>query len=210
MSTTFSPAATTAATPPLHTSHLLRRTTFNRTFAIIYASGIITLIHHHLLTLHHSTTLTITITTTIFLLSDLILAFMWTTTTSFRLYPITRNVFPENLEKVVPKKDFPAVDIFICTADPFKEPPMNVVNTALSLMGYDYPPEKISVYVSDDGGSELTLFAFFEAAEFAKSWLPFCRDNNIVDRCPEAFFRTNGVTFSDYHKIKVLKLYIRI
>lgn len=80
---------------------------------------------------------------------------------------------------------------------------MNVVNTALSLMAYDYPSEKISVYVSDDGGSELTLFAFFEAAKFAKIWLPFCRDNNITDRCPEAFFRSNGITFSDGAKIKV-------
>lgn len=81
---------------------------------------------------------------------------------------------------------------------------MNVVNTALSLMAYDYPPEKISVYVSDDGGSELTLFAFMEAAKFAKIWLPFCRDNNIVDRCPEAFFRSDDVTFSDGAKIKAM------
>lgn len=87
---------------------------------------------------------------------------------------------------------------------------MNVVNTALSLMAYDYPPEKISVYVSDDGGSELTLFAFFEAAKFAKIWLPFCRDNNITDRCPEAFFRSNGITFSDGAKIKSMYEKMRI
>lgn len=102
------------------------------------------------------------------------------------------------------KKEYPALDIFICTADPYKEPPMNVVNTALSLMAYDYPPEKMSVYVSDDGGSQLTLFAFFEAAKFAKVWLPFCRGNNIVDRCPEVLFRSDGLPFPDTAKIKAL------
>nr|GME00518.1 cellulose synthase-like protein G3 [Ipomoea batatas] len=80
------------------------------------------------------------------------------------------------------------MDVFICTADPTKEPPLDVVNTALSVMAYDYPPEKISVYVSDDGGSELTLFAFMEAAKFARHWLPFCRENKVVDRCPDVFF----------------------
>ncbi|GJW41693.1 cellulose synthase-like protein G3 [Tanacetum coccineum] len=64
-------------------------------------------------------------------------------------------------------------------------------NTALSLMAYDYPPEKLSVYVSDDGGSKLTFFALIEAAKFAKIWLPFCRDNNVVDRCPEAYFSSH-------------------
>ncbi|XP_023750400.1 cellulose synthase-like protein G3 [Lactuca sativa] len=174
--------------PPLHTYKHMPCTVFNRLFAIIYICAIVALIYHHFLTLSHSTTFISVAITTSLLISDLILAFMWATTTSFRLRPILRQVFPENLEKVLDRKDFPAMDIFICTADPYKEPPINVINTALSLMAYDYPPEKISVYVSDDGGSELTLFAFMEAVNFAKIWLPFCRDNNIMDRCPEAYF----------------------
>ena len=103
--------------------------------------------------------------------------------------PVNRQVFPENLEKYLAYLDFPALDIFICTADPYKEPPINVVNTALSVMAYDYPIEKLSVYVSDDGGSELTMFAFMEATKFGKVWLPFCRENNVVDRCPDALFQ---------------------
>lgn len=88
---------------------------------------------------------------------------------------------------------------------------MNVVNTALSLMAYDYPPEKLSVYVSDDGGSDLTLFAFIEAAKFAKIWLPFCRDNNIVDRCPEAYFSSHnhGQDEFDSEEIKVILTKLR-
>ena len=67
---------------------------------------------------------------------------------------------------------------------------MGTVNTALSVMAYDYPPEKLSIYVSDDGGSQLTLFALMEAAKFARHWLPFCRENNVMDRCPEAYFNS--------------------
>ncbi|KAL4565406.1 hypothetical protein LXL04_029500 [Taraxacum kok-saghyz] len=175
--------------PPLHTYKHMPCTTFNRLFAIIYMCAIAALIYHHFLTLlRHSTTFISVVITTSLLISDLILGFMWATNTSFRLRPILRQVHPENLHKVLDRKDFPAIDIFICTADPYKEPPMNVVNTAISLMAYDYPPEKISVYVSDDGGSELTLFAFMEAANFVKVWLPFCREYNIMDRCPEAYF----------------------
>lgn len=64
---------------------------------------------------------------------------------------------------------------------------MSVVNTALSVMAYDYPVEKLSVYLSDDGGSDLTLFAFMEAAKFAKHWIPFCRMNNIMMRSPKDY-----------------------
>ncbi|KAI3691876.1 hypothetical protein L6452_31678 [Arctium lappa] len=191
----------------LHTYKHVPCTHFNRVFAVIYTCAILCLLHHHFLTLlRHSATFVSAAITASFLISDLILAFMWATTTSFRLCPILRETYPENLEKVIDRKDFPAMDIFICTADPYKEPPMNVVNTALSLMAYDYPPEKISVYVSDDGGSELTLYAFMEAAKFAKIWLPFCRDNNIMDRCPEAYFSSDrhGRPEPESEEIKVI------
>ncbi|KAF2298020.1 hypothetical protein GH714_007016 [Hevea brasiliensis] len=129
---------------------------------------------------------------------------MWSTAQAARLYPIQRKEFLENLDKVIKRSDYPALDVFICTADPTKEPPMSVVNTALSVMAYDYPTEKLSVYVSDDGGSELTLFAFMEAAKFAAHWLPFCRENNIVQRSPEAYFESNCSSSSQTFKIKTM------
>ncbi|KAJ6705399.1 hypothetical protein OIU79_010159 [Salix purpurea] len=88
--------------------------------------------------------------------------------------------------------------------DPYKEPPIGVVNTALAVMAYDYPAEKISVYVSDDGGSALTLFAFMEAAKFATHWLPFCKKNNILERSPEAYFGSNHPCTSESEKIKMI------
>lgn len=137
------------------------------------------------------------------LISDLVLAFMWAATQSFHMRPIHRKEFPQNLGKMVKESDFPALDVFICTADPYKEPPMSVANTALSVMAYDYPTEKISVYVSDDGGSQLTLFALMEAAKFASHWLPFCRKNKIVERSPEAYFASSNSWTTEADKIKV-------
>ncbi|KAF3783546.1 Cellulose synthase-like protein E6 [Nymphaea thermarum] len=89
------------------------------------------------------------------------------------------------------EEELPGVDAFVCTADPWKEPPLLVIGTVLSLMAYDYPPEKLSVYLSDDGGSDLTLYALLEASAFAKHWLPFCRKFKIEPRSPAAFFSTN-------------------
>ncbi|XP_021831796.1 cellulose synthase-like protein G2 isoform X2 [Prunus avium] len=173
---------------PLHTHKPSRRTTANRIFAVLYGCATLALLSHHALSLLNSTTLTSFFITLTFLISDSILAFMFATTQSFHMRPIYRKEFPENLIRVVEESEFPALDVFISTADPYKEPPMNVVNTALSVMAYDYPIQKVSVYVSDDGGSSLTLFALMEAAKFARHWLPFCRNNNIVDCSPEAYF----------------------
>ncbi|CAH9147135.1 unnamed protein product [Cuscuta epithymum] len=163
---------------------------FNRIFALLYAFAIAALLYRHVQTLLRSTASPSFFIHFSMLVADVILAFMWSTAQSYRMRQVTRTEFLGNLEKAVREEDFPAMDIFICTADPFKEPPMDVVNTALSVMAYDYPPEKISVYVSDDGGSELTLFAFMEAAKFAAHWLPFCRENGVVDRCPAVFFES--------------------
>lgn len=123
------------------------------------------------------------------LLADLVLAVNSITYQAFRMCPIRREVFPQNIPQILKNEsEYPTLDILICTADPYKEPPMGVINTALSVMAYNYPTEKLSLYVSDDGGSQLTLFAFMEAAKFARHWLPFCRKHNIVERCPEAYF----------------------
>ena len=83
---------------------------------------------------------------------------------------------------------------------------MSVVNSALSVMAYDYPTEKVSVYVSDDGGSALTLFAFMEGAKFAGHWLPFCRENDIVERSPDAYFAAASSTRCSSSETQNLKV----
>lgn len=83
------------------------------------------------------------------------------------------------------------MDVFVCTADPTDEPPSMVINTVLSAMAYNYPSQKLSIYLSDDGGSEFTFYALLEASEFAKYWLPFCKKFNLELRAPAAYFSTN-------------------
>lgn len=78
----------------------------------------------------------------------------------------------------------------MCTADPTIEPPLMVINTVLSVMAYDYPQHKLSVYLSDDGGSDLTFFALLEASKFAKHWIPYCKKLNVEPRSPAAYFRS--------------------
>ncbi|MBA0801042.1 hypothetical protein Gohar_011433 [Gossypium harknessii] len=200
---------TTDAPPPLHMSEPLRRTAFNRLFAVVYFSAILALLYRHVrnLFLHPTTSfLSFSITLSLFI-SDLVLAFMWASAQAFRMSPIRRKEFPQNLKRIIKDKDFVGLDVFICTADPYKEPPMNVVNTALSLMAYDYPTEEISIYVSDDGGSVLTLFAFMEAAKFARHWLPFCREHNIMERSPHVYFCSNYQHPSSPHFDKIKMMY---
>ncbi|OVA08231.1 Cellulose synthase [Macleaya cordata] len=198
------PSEMSTKTPHLHTLKDLRCTALNRIFALIFTSAIFALFYHHFLHLLHSSTTTTFFLHLTLLFSDVILTFMWATTQSFRMRPVRRHVYPENLPQVMDHPDYPKLDVFICTADPYKEPPMGVVNTALSVMAYEYPSDKISVYVSDDGGSELTLFAFMEAAKFATHWLPFCKRNRIEDRCPEAYFSSNHSRSSGIDELKMI------
>lgn len=122
-------------------------------------------------------------------LSELIFAFIWALTQAFRWRLVARTVAPQNLPG---DEKLPGVDVFICTADPKKEPVVEVMNTVLSAMALEYPPEKLAVYLSDDGGAAVTLYAMKEACGFARSWLPFCRKYGIKTRCPEAFFSSFG------------------
>ncbi|TXG50715.1 hypothetical protein EZV62_023239 [Acer yangbiense] len=193
------------STTTLNTVEPLRRTNLNRVFAAVYTCAIFTLLYHHAQTLlfQSKTLLSFSISLSL-LVADMVLAFMWTTTQSFRMHPVHRREYPENLKKVIKRDEFPGLDVFICTADPYKEPPMGVVNTALSVMAYDYPTEKISVYVSDDGSSAFTLFAFMEAAKFASHWLPFCRKKDVMERNPDAYFASNHSWNSETENIKMM------
>ncbi|CAA0374278.1 unnamed protein product [Arabidopsis thaliana] len=86
------------------------------------------------------------------------------------------------------RSDLPGVDVFVSTADPEKEPPLVTANTLLSILAVDYPIEKLSAYISDDGGAILTFEAMAEAVRFAEYWVPFCRKHDIEPRNPDSYF----------------------
>ncbi|KAK7301912.1 hypothetical protein RJT34_12789 [Clitoria ternatea] len=121
--------------------------------------------------------------------AELWFGFYWVLTQALRWNLIFRQPFKNRLSQRYENK-LPRVDIFVCTADPDIEPPMMVINTVLSVMAYDYPTEKLSVYLSDDGGSEITFYALLEASNFAKHWLPFCKRFKVEPRSPSAYFKS--------------------
>ncbi|KAH0937103.1 hypothetical protein HID58_004564 [Brassica napus] len=89
--------------------------------------------------------------------------------------------------------------------DPMKEPPLVTSNTVLSILAMDYPVEKISCYVSDDGASMLTFDSLAETAEFARKWVPFCKKFSIEPRAPEMYFTLK----IDYLKDKVQPTFVK-
>ncbi|KAK1430406.1 hypothetical protein QVD17_13115 [Tagetes erecta] len=118
-------------------------------------------------------------------ISELTLTFIWILNQAYYWRPITRTVFPDRLPE---DEHLPAIDVFICTADPRAEPLLGVMNTVISAMALNYPPEKLCVYVSDDGGCHVTLEAMREALKFAKMWVPFCNKYGVSNICPDSYF----------------------
>ncbi|KAH0881160.1 hypothetical protein HID58_068554 [Brassica napus] len=98
-----------------------------------------------------------------------------------------------------------AVDIFVSTVDPLKEPPLVTANTVLSIMAVDYPVDKVSCYVSDDGAAMLSFESLAETSEFARKWVPFCKKYSIEPRAPEWYFALKV----DYLKDKVHPSFVK-
>lgn len=97
------------------------------------------------------------------------------------------------------------MDFFVSTVDPLKEPPLITANTVLSILAVDYPVEKISCYVSDDGSAMLTFESLAETAEFARKWVPFCKKYAIEPRAPEFYFSQK----IDYLKDKIHPSFVK-
>ena len=91
------------------------------------------------------------------------------------------------------------------TVDPLKEPPLVTANTILSILFVDYPVDKVSCYVSDDGAAMLTFEALSETSEFARKWVPFCKKFDIEPRAPEWYFAQK----MDYLKDKVQPSFVK-
>ncbi|KAJ9166821.1 hypothetical protein P3X46_021518 [Hevea brasiliensis] len=124
-------------------------------------------------------------------------------------YPIERETYLDRLslryEKEGKPSELAAVDIFVSTVDPLKEPPLITANTVLSILAVDYPVDKVACYVSDDGAAMLTFEALSETSEFARKWVPFCKKFKIEPRAPEWYFAQKV----DYLKDKVDHTFVR-
>ncbi|KAF7151728.1 hypothetical protein RHSIM_Rhsim02G0034800 [Rhododendron simsii] len=177
-------------TLPLHLSHVQKSSSIiNRSHTLLHSAALIALIFYRIASFFQTakpSNLPTTFSCLLVFTGELILSFMWFLGQAYRFRPVYRTVFPERLPE---NAELPAVDVFICTADPSKEPTLEVMNTVISAIALDYPPDKLHVYLSDDGGCSVTLEAMKEAWRFAKgSWVPFCWAYGIKTRCPEAYF----------------------
>ncbi|KAK6138734.1 hypothetical protein DH2020_027523 [Rehmannia glutinosa] len=179
---------TPSPSPSLNTCTVQQpRAALSRLHMLFHFAAVSALLYYRLSNLVHGTVPLLS--WGLITLSELIFTFVWVTAQAFRWRPVVRTVAPENLPG---DEKLPGVDVFICTADPRKEPVVEVMNTVLSAMALEYPAEKLAVYLSDDGGAAVTLYAMKEACLFAGCWLPFCRKYGIKTRCPEAFFSSFG------------------
>ncbi|KAJ0089914.1 hypothetical protein Patl1_14519 [Pistacia atlantica] len=123
---------------------------------------------------------------------DIWFAFSWVFDQLPKWLPILRETYLDRLSIRYEREGEPntlaPVDVFVTTVDPLKEPPLVTANTVLSILAMDYPVDKISCYVSDDGASLLTFETLSETAEFSRKWVPFCKKFNIEPRAPEMYF----------------------
>eukprot|EP00249_Psilotum_nudum_P010703 c22707_g2_i1 orf=602-3844(+) len=123
--------------------------------------------------------------------------------------PINRETYLQRLSLRFEPEGQPsklaAVDIFVSTVDPMKEPPLVTANTVLSILAVDYPVDKVSCYVSDDGAAMLTFETLSETSEFARKWIPFCKKFNIEPRAPEMYFAQK----IDYLKDKIQPTFVK-
>ncbi|XVE65889.1 hypothetical protein DITRI_Ditri08aG0035700 [Diplodiscus trichospermus] len=178
----------TSSPLPLHLCYVNKFTmVINRSHALLHSIAIAFLIYYRASFLFEGTKTRTThiIPWLLVFASELLLSFIWLLGRAYVWRPVSRTVFPERL----PNDDkLPPIDVFICTTDPDREPTLGVMNTVLSAMALDYPPDKLHVYLSDDGGYATTLHGMKEAWKFARWWLPFCRRYDIKTICPEAYF----------------------
>lgn len=130
-------------------------------------------------------------------------AFSWILDQFPKWQPTNRETYLERLSMRFERDGEPnrlsPVDVFVSTVDPLKEPPIITANTVLSILALDYPVDKVSCYVSDDGASMLLFDSLAETAEFARRWVPFCKKHCIEPRAPEFYFSQK----IDYLKDKV-------
>ncbi|CAN6280878.1 unnamed protein product [Urochloa humidicola] len=136
-------------------------------------------------------------------------AFSWILDQFPKWSPINRETYLDRLALRYDREGEPSqlapVDIFVSTVDPMKEPPLVTANTVLSILAVDYPVDKVSCYVSDDGAGMLTFDALAETSEFARKWVPFCKKYNIEPRAPEWYFAQK----IDYLKDKVQTSFVK-
>ncbi|XP_057836469.1 cellulose synthase-like protein E6 isoform X1 [Cryptomeria japonica] len=168
---------------PLYTTVAKPAAKINRAYGCVYLCAVLGLIYYRIQYMPSEGY----VQWILLFCAEIGLAIHWVLQMSLRWWPVNRFTYPRRLSERF-ERELPPIDVFVCTADPVKEPPLDVSNTVLSTLAFNYPVEKLTCYVSDDGGSPLIFYALLEASRFAKIWVPFCHKYSIQQRCPKAYF----------------------
>uniref|UniRef100_A0A0D9WRU6 Uncharacterized protein n=1 Tax=Leersia perrieri TaxID=77586 RepID=A0A0D9WRU6_9ORYZ len=118
---------------------------------------------------------------------ELWLAASWLISHLPKLSPANRATYPDMLAAV--PSGLAGVDVFVSAAGT-----LATANAVLSVLAADYPAGGMSCYVHDDGADVAVFESLFEAARFARRWVPFCRRHGVVPRAPELYF-ARGVDY---------------
>ncbi|KAK3130763.1 hypothetical protein QOZ80_6BG0497770 [Eleusine coracana subsp. coracana] len=118
---------------------------------------------------------------------ELWLALAWLVAQLPKLSPTNRATHLDRLAAADENEELvvAGVDVLVTARG---EPPLATASTVLSVLAADYPAGRLACYVSDDGADMLTFDALFEAARFARRWVPFCRRHGVEPRAPELYF----------------------
>ncbi|KAI4386517.1 hypothetical protein MLD38_004445 [Melastoma candidum] len=136
------------------------------------------------------------------------LAMSWILEQLTKWRPVKRETYLERLAVRYNRREpsqLAGIDVIVMAADPRRESPIMTANTLLSVLAVDYPVDKISCYISDEGSSMLTFEAVQETSEFARKWVPFCKKYCIEPRSPEQYFSLSA----DYLRNKVHPSFIK-
>jgi cellulose synthase A len=144
---------------------------------------------------------------------ELCLALAWLLAQLPKLSPTSRETHLDRLASRYDKDDgeppspsrLGSVDVLVTAAGAGAEPPLAAANTVLSVLAADYPARRLACYVSDDGADLLLFEALFDAAGFARRWVPFCRRHAVEPRAPELYF-ARGV---DYLRDKAAPSFVK-
>ncbi|KAI3769667.1 hypothetical protein L6452_00776 [Arctium lappa] len=182
-----------SASPPLLEKTVIKNTT-PRAIELVILSLLISLLVYRVITFknqdHHFPWL-------LALLCESWFTFYWILVVNVKWTQCMTKTYPERLLDRVNESEFPAVDIFVTTADPILEPCIITMNTVLSLLAVDYPANKLALYLSDDGCSPLTFYSLVETTKFAKLWVPFCKKYNVQVRAPFRYFTPKPPSIED-------------
>ncbi|KAL0388460.1 UNVERIFIED_CONTAM: Cellulose synthase-like protein E6 [Sesamum radiatum] len=156
--------------PPLNARRVLTKDLIvNRLYMLVNGIAILALFYYRattLLRIIQTRRLSLVPYLTV-IFAEIMFTFMWVLYQAYRWRPVKLEVYPERLPG---DEKLPPVDVFICTADPSKEPSLGVMNTVVSALALDYPPDKLAVYLQDDAyfsSKESAHEKFIGSSEFA-------------------------------------------